>query len=88
MSNSIGKKKRSLGKAPQNPSTIETRRTEALNLLLGKDKEELVPIINQPKVIKPASSKKKHAKAEQQKIDQDKNIEDNTEDEGENEHIF
>lgn len=87
-SSSAGKKKGSLGKAPQNPSTIETRRTAALNLLLGKDMEELVPVVNQPKVVKPASSKKKNAKAEQQKKDRNKNMEDDTEDEGENEHLF
>ena len=85
---STEKKKGSLGKAPQNPFTIEIRRTAALNLLLGKDKEELMPVVNQPKVVKPASSKKKHAKAEQQKKDRDENMEDNTEDDRENEHSF
>ncbi len=87
-SSSTGKKKGSLGKVPQNPSIIETKRTAALNLLLGKDKEEPVPVVNQPKLVKTASSRKKHAKAEQQKKDQDENIEDDTEDEGENEHRF
>lgn len=87
-SSSTGKKKGSSGKVPRNPSTIETRRTTALNLLLGKDKEEPVPVVNQPEVDKPASSKKKHAKAEQQKKDRDENMEDDTEDDGENENLF
>lgn len=73
---------------PRNPSTMETRRTAALNLLLGKDKEEPVPVIIQPEVDKPVSSKKKHAKAEQQKKDRDENMEDDTEEDGENDHLF
>ncbi len=87
-SSSKGKKKGSLGKVPQNPSTIETRRTAALNFLLGKVKEEPMPVVNQPKVVKPATSKKKHSKADQKKKDRDENMEDDTEDEGENEHLF
>ena len=88
LSSSTGKKKGSLGKVPQNPSIIETKRTAALNLLLGKDEKEPVPVVTQLKVVKTANSKKKHAKAEQQKKDRDENREGDTEDERENEHLF
>lgn len=87
-SSGTGKKKASSGKVPQIPPTMETRGTAALNLLLGKDVEDLISVINHPEVLKPVSPKKKPAKSETQKKDQDENMEDNTEEEGENEHLF
>lgn len=63
MSSTTGKKKASLGKISRNPATMKTRRIAALNLLLGKDVDELISTANQPTGVKSVSPKKKAAKS-------------------------
>lgn len=59
LSSATGKKKASLGKISRNPPTMETRRMAALNLLLGKDVDELISTTDQPTGVKSVSPKKK-----------------------------
>ena len=82
MSSTIGKKKASLGKIPQNPATMKTRCTATLNLLLGKGVDELISTTNQLTEVKSVSLKKKAAKLILQKKTQDENIKDITKEKG------
>lgn len=81
-------KKKTVEKAARNSSMVETRRAAALNLLLGKEKEDIVQGADQFQEGEPAHQKKKVGKLVFQKKDQKEIAHDDSEEKARDEGLF
>lgn len=81
-------KKKTTEKAARNSSMVETRRAAAPNLLLGKEKVDIMQGADQFREDKPAHQKKKVGKSVIQKKDQKEIAHDDSEEEAGNEGLF
>lgn len=81
-------KKKTGKKAAQNSLMVKTKRAVALNLLLGKEKEDIMQGANQFQKDKPAYQKKMVGKLVFQKKDQKEIAHNDSEEEARNECLF